>query len=155
MIYTPACRTGLKTAATDCGEPPQCALSVQHPLSSALKAGPGMPSAKTMSPGHARPEDHIVVVLVADGLGREQRADGARQFAPDLKKAHCHSRTLSGNRFKQRRGRHMKTGGADPGNRGKPFEILDQYRFTSREEAEWAVFRLRWEALTGHPPALD
>jgi branched-chain amino acid transport system permease protein len=35
-----------------------------------------------------------------------------------------------------------------PGARGKPFEILEQ-RFSSREEAEWAVFRLRWKEDTG------
>ena len=34
--------------------------------------------------------------------------------------------------------------------------VVDETRvFESLAEAEWAVFRLRWEALTGHPPALD
>jgi hypothetical protein len=36
-----------------------------------------------------------------------------------------------------------------PGKRGKPFEILDEHRFSSREEAEWTVFRLRWKKHTG------
>jgi hypothetical protein len=36
-----------------------------------------------------------------------------------------------------------------PGRRGKRFEILDGHRFSSREEAEWAVFRLRWKEHTG------
>ncbi|MEM7025733.1 MAG: hypothetical protein AAF637_24600 [Pseudomonadota bacterium] len=36
-----------------------------------------------------------------------------------------------------------------PGVRGKPLEILGEHRFSSREEAEWAVFRLRWKEHTG------
>ena len=36
-----------------------------------------------------------------------------------------------------------------PGERGKPIELLPEHTFTSREEAEWAVFRLRWKAHTG------
>ena len=36
-----------------------------------------------------------------------------------------------------------------PGERGKPIEVLQEHRFTSREEAEWAVFRLRWKEHTG------
>jgi hypothetical protein len=36
-----------------------------------------------------------------------------------------------------------------PGGRGKPFEILPQHRFSSLEEAEWTVFRLRWKEHTG------
>jgi hypothetical protein len=36
-----------------------------------------------------------------------------------------------------------------PGGRGKPFEILDEHRFSSLDEAEWAVFRLRWKEHTG------
>jgi hypothetical protein len=36
-----------------------------------------------------------------------------------------------------------------PGACGKPFEILQEHRFSSREEAEWAVFRLRWKEHTG------
>lgn len=35
------------------------------------------------------------------------------------------------------------------GNRQRPIEILHDHVFTSREEAEWAVFKLRWKALTG------
>jgi hypothetical protein len=36
-----------------------------------------------------------------------------------------------------------------PGQRGRPIEILDHAPFTSREEAEWAVFKLRWKEQTG------
>ena len=36
-----------------------------------------------------------------------------------------------------------------PGERGRPIEFLREQRFTSLEEAEWAVFRLRWKAHTG------
>ena len=36
-----------------------------------------------------------------------------------------------------------------PGERGKPIEILRGHRFTSKEEAEWAVFRMRWKEHTG------
>jgi hypothetical protein len=36
-----------------------------------------------------------------------------------------------------------------PGRRDKRFEILNEHRFSSREEAEWAVFRLRWKEHTG------
>lgn len=28
-------------------------------------------------------------------------------------------------------------------------EVLSEHTFTSLEEAEWAVFRMRWKALTG------
>jgi hypothetical protein len=36
-----------------------------------------------------------------------------------------------------------------PGERGKPIELLREHTFTSREEAEWAVFRMRWKEHTG------
>jgi hypothetical protein len=36
-----------------------------------------------------------------------------------------------------------------PGGRGQPVELLREHTFASREEAEWAVFRLRWKAHTG------
>ena len=36
-----------------------------------------------------------------------------------------------------------------PGERGRPIEFLREQRFTSLEEAEWAVFRPRWKAHTG------
>jgi hypothetical protein len=36
-----------------------------------------------------------------------------------------------------------------PGERGQPVELLRGQTFTSLEEAEWAVFRLRWKAHTG------
>ena len=36
-----------------------------------------------------------------------------------------------------------------PGVRGQPVELMPEHKFTSREEAEWAVFRLRWKAHTG------
>ncbi len=35
------------------------------------------------------------------------------------------------------------------GARGKPMEILPEHTYSSREEAEWAVFRMRWKAHTG------
>lgn len=35
------------------------------------------------------------------------------------------------------------------GGRRRPIEILHDHVFTSREEAEWAVFRLRWKEQTG------
>jgi hypothetical protein len=36
-----------------------------------------------------------------------------------------------------------------PGARGEPIELLREHTFGSKEEAEWAVFRLRWQAHTG------
>ena len=36
-----------------------------------------------------------------------------------------------------------------PGARGEPIELLPVHTFTSKEEAEWAVFRLRWREHTG------
>ena len=36
-----------------------------------------------------------------------------------------------------------------PPERSEPIEIEDGPVFTSREDAEWAVFRRRWEKLTG------
>jgi hypothetical protein len=36
-----------------------------------------------------------------------------------------------------------------PGERGKPIELLREHTFASREEAEWAVFRMRWKEHTG------
>ena len=33
-----------------------------------------------------------------------------------------------------------------PGERGRPLELLPEHRFASKEAAEWAVFRLRWQA---------
>ena len=36
-----------------------------------------------------------------------------------------------------------------PGECGKPIELLPEHRFSSREEAEWAVFRMRWKQHTG------
>ncbi|MEQ8965878.1 MAG: hypothetical protein RID91_08645 [Azospirillaceae bacterium] len=35
------------------------------------------------------------------------------------------------------------------GERGKSMEILWDHRFSSKEEAEWAVFKLRWKEHTG------
>ena len=41
------------------------------------------------------------------------------------------------------------------GRRGEP-PVVDESRvFHSLAEAEWAVFRLRWEAITGQPLAID
>jgi hypothetical protein len=36
-----------------------------------------------------------------------------------------------------------------PGVRGQPVELLPEHTFTSKEEAEWVVFRLRWKEQTG------
>lgn len=36
-----------------------------------------------------------------------------------------------------------------PRERGKPIEVMGNRLFTSIAEAEWEVFKLRWEALTG------
>ena len=38
-----------------------------------------------------------------------------------------------------------------PRERGKPIEVMGNRLFTSIAEAEWEVFKLRWEALTGKP----
>jgi hypothetical protein len=39
--------------------------------------------------------------------------------------------------------------GRHPGARGRRIEIVEGHVFRSREEAEWAVFRLRWKELAG------
>ncbi len=39
--------------------------------------------------------------------------------------------------------------GRMPAERGQPFEILDDQEFTDLAAAEWAVFKLRWQAHTG------
>lgn len=39
-----------------------------------------------------------------------------------------------------------------PAERGQPVEVIDGMEFTDLAEAEWAVFRLRWEAHTGQDP---
>jgi hypothetical protein len=39
--------------------------------------------------------------------------------------------------------------GRMPPNRADPLQIEDDAVFTSREEAEWEVFRRRWRAHTG------
>ena len=36
-----------------------------------------------------------------------------------------------------------------PAERGQAVEILEGQEFTDLEEAEWAVFKLRWNAHTG------
>jgi len=36
------------------------------------------------------------------------------------------------------------------GKRGQPTKLLTEHRFTSLEEAERAVFRMRWKKHTGH-----
>jgi hypothetical protein len=36
-----------------------------------------------------------------------------------------------------------------PASRGAPVQILDGWDFTNLEDAEWAVFKLRWKAHTG------
>jgi hypothetical protein len=37
-----------------------------------------------------------------------------------------------------------------PGRRGAPVETFPNRVFTRIEDAEWEVFRMRWEALTGN-----
>ena len=37
-----------------------------------------------------------------------------------------------------------------PAERGQPVEVLEDHEFTDLAEAEWAVFKLRWLAHTGH-----
>lgn len=41
-----------------------------------------------------------------------------------------------------------------PADRGAPVGILEGMDFTDLEEAEWAVFKLRWKAHTGRELAL-
>lgn len=36
-----------------------------------------------------------------------------------------------------------------PAARGMPVEVLEGQEFTSLEEAEWVVFKLRWKVHTG------
>lgn len=36
-----------------------------------------------------------------------------------------------------------------PGKRGAPIEILEKYEFNDLKEAEWTIFKLRWQAQTG------
>ena len=35
------------------------------------------------------------------------------------------------------------------GRRGSPVRLLEDEVFTSRREAEWAVFKRRWKRVTG------
>ena len=41
------------------------------------------------------------------------------------------------------------------GKRGADVELLEDQVFTSRAEAEWAVFKLRWQAVTGETLDID
>ncbi len=41
------------------------------------------------------------------------------------------------------------------GGRGSPVRLLDDEVFTSREAAEWAVFKRRWTKATGQALAID
>ena len=41
------------------------------------------------------------------------------------------------------------------GERGRDLELLPDQVFTSRAEAEWAVFKLRWRAITGETLGID
>jgi hypothetical protein len=38
-----------------------------------------------------------------------------------------------------------------PRRRGEPIQVMRNHVFTSIAEAEWGVFKLRWEALGGAP----
>jgi hypothetical protein len=42
-----------------------------------------------------------------------------------------------------------------PAERGQPVEIFDDRVFETLEDAEWHVFGLRWQALTGQPLVLE
>ena len=42
-----------------------------------------------------------------------------------------------------------------PDARGQKAEVFDDVEFTSLDDAEWHVFRLRWQALGGPPLQLD
>ena len=41
------------------------------------------------------------------------------------------------------------------GVRGEPVERIEDLSFDNPEDAEWSVFKLRWEAHTGQPLDLD
>ncbi len=41
------------------------------------------------------------------------------------------------------------------GERGKPVTFHPETTFATYEAAEWHVFKLRWQAMTGRPLALD
>ena len=41
-----------------------------------------------------------------------------------------------------------------PGKRGDPIEIVPGHRFDSLQEAEWTVFKLRWQEHTGETLSL-
>lgn len=42
-----------------------------------------------------------------------------------------------------------------PGERGKPVRVLEDKIFTSRADAEWEVFRIRWREHTGKELPVD
>ena len=44
--------------------------------------------------------------------------------------------------------------GKMPGKRGDPIEIVPGHRFHSLKEAEWTVFKLRWQQHTGETLSL-
>lgn len=41
------------------------------------------------------------------------------------------------------------------GKRGIDVTLMENHVFTSVEEAEWAVFKLRWESVTGQAIEID
>ena len=41
------------------------------------------------------------------------------------------------------------------GRRGADLELLEDQVFTSRADAEWVVFKLRWQAITGETLDID
>ena len=41
------------------------------------------------------------------------------------------------------------------GQRGVDVTILEDEVFTSQADAEWTVFKLRWQAITGQPVEVD
>lgn len=42
-----------------------------------------------------------------------------------------------------------------PNRRGVDVELLEDQVFTSRADAEWAVFKLRWQSITGTELDID
>ncbi len=42
-----------------------------------------------------------------------------------------------------------------PGQRGNPIEVIEDQVFDSLKAAEWAVFKRRWERLTGRALDID
>ena len=87
------------------------------------------------------------------------RSSAAAARPPWRGAAEAASSHALGRRFRNRpaamcwssRARQGMVLGRLPRQRGKPIELMRNRVFTSIAEAEWEVFKLRWEALTGPP----